>query len=407
MPSSDIASRARLSGHGDGEEDLQSKPGVAALRTAPKPALPERYGNFRRTIRDAVLIFLGTRIACLSALVVSARLAHKSLSSVLTVFDGGWYHVIASHWYPSALPAGTHGLAAQSPLAFFPLYPLLAGALMRIGLPFATSAVLIDTIAGSVAAALIAVTVEGWTSRKVGLLTAAFWAAYPLAAVMSLAYAEALFTLFAAACLLALCRDRVVLAGICAALACLTRPTGVALVVVCVAVAARNRSVRSLLAGVIGLMGLFGWMLYLAFRTGHADAWLIIERRGWNVYFDFGLDHLHKAVHYLTHPAQKPAATAVALLMIGVIVLIVTLWWQPIPRRFWLYSVMLLIMAVGTHNAYSSAPRFMLPAFPMFMPLAAVVRRLPRIGQWALPLASTLVMAGAAVYLALYSVQAP
>ena len=355
----------------------------------------------------AVGIFLLTRLLSLAALDLGARHAHKSFNEALHVFDGAYYRQIATHWYPHVLASSPHGALAPSTLAFFPLYPSLLGILRLTGLPLTAGALLIDFLAGGAAAAVIALTVERWSSSRIGLVTAALWSAYPLAVVLSLTYSEALFTFLAAGALLALSRERYLAAAACVALACLTRPTGLVLVLVCLAVALKHRQLRPAGVAGAGIAAFVGWMAYLDVLTGSVTAWLTTERRGWNVYYDGGVNSASRAAHYLLHPGQRPAATAVAVMLIALVVLLVAAWWQPMPRRYWAYAVLAFLDAVGAHNAYSSIPRFMLPAFPVLMPLAGLLQRVPRVAMWALVAVAAVAMAAAGVYIAFYSTYPP
>lgn len=186
------------------------------------------------------------------------------------MFDGGFYAQIAAHGYPQVVPSG-HGPEAQSPLAFFPLYPALLAVLEKVGLPVAAAAVLLSTVAAAGAAVLIALIVRRWQGDRTALLTVALWGAYPLVVVLSLAYTEALFTMLAAACLLALSRERAAVAGLCAALASLTRTTGVVLILLCLGLAVWRRSLpmvgRPPLVWQVSLAGFWSWRYVRATST--------------------------------------------------------------------------------------------------------------------------------------------
>lgn len=361
----------------------------------------------RSLVLWSVAIFLATRVLCLVALVFGAHHRHRSFASTLTVFDGAYYRQIATHWYPDFVAVAPHGGRVFSPIAFFPLYSVILWIVHQTGLSLTASAVAVDTVAGAAAAAVIATTVLSWTDRRTALFAAALWCAYPLGVVLSITYAEALFAVLVAACLLALSRRHAVVAAACCALACLTRPTGVVLVLVCLAVAARHRSLRALAVAAAGTAAFVGWMAYLAVLTDNADAWAVAERRGWDGYFDGGAGDVSRAIHYLAHPTQRPGATAVAVMIIAIVILIVAGWWQPIPRRYWLLSALLFVTAIASHNTYSSVPRYMIAAFPILVPVASLLRRIPRPAAWAAVAAAALVMAGAGVYITLYSTYPP
>ncbi len=355
----------------------------------------------------AAAIFLLTRLLCFAALAVGAHHKGKSFSATLSVFDGGYYRQIATHWYPHTLAPNLHNTLSPSPLGFFPLYPSAIGLLHLIGIPITAGAVLINLVAGTGAAVLIVITVSEWSTARVALFTSALWAVYPLAVVLSITYTEALFTFLSAWALLALTREQWWLAGSCVALACLTRPTGVVLVVVCIGVGISNRQVRALGVALAGAVALFGWMTYLAILTGNTTAWFVTERRGWHSYFDGGASSATRAIHYLVHPGQRPAATLDGIMLIAVVALIVAGWWQPIPRRYWAYAVLVFVLAAGTRNTFSAIPRYMLPAFPILVPIAAIIARLPRFLAWSAVGAAALVMALLGIYVTLYSTYSP
>lgn len=134
---------------------------------------------------------------------------------------------------------------------------------------------------------------------------------------------------------------------------------------------------------------------------------MLTERRGWNTYFDGGVDNAQRAFHYLAHPFERPAATAVALVLIITVALIVAAAREGVPRMYWLYCALLFVLAVGSHNAYSSGPRFMLPAFPLLVPIASRLATLPRWLAIAAVAGATAAMAVGGVYLALYSTYPP
>ncbi|GAA1989233.1 hypothetical protein GCM10009817_33810 [Terrabacter lapilli] len=69
--------------------------------------------------------------------------------TVMTGWDGQWYRVIAEHGYPAVLPRTGWGGIDMNPWAFFPVFPMTAGLIMKVtGLPFALVAPLLSTAIG-------------------------------------------------------------------------------------------------------------------------------------------------------------------------------------------------------------------------------------------------------------------
>ena len=72
--------------------------------------------------------------------------------AVMTGWDGQWYRVIAEHGYPAVLPRVGWGGIDMNPWAFFPVFPMTVGLIMKVtGLPFALVAPVLSTAIGFVA----------------------------------------------------------------------------------------------------------------------------------------------------------------------------------------------------------------------------------------------------------------
>ncbi len=136
--------------------------------------------------------------------------------------DGPAYAAIAAGGYAHAPPLLT---------AFFPLYPLISGAIMRItALPFA----MVGTLVSNVSFLLALLTIYAWVRERQGTATARWtiltMCCLPLSIYGSLAYTEGLFALLTTLALRDFERECYVRAGIWGALASATRPTGAALI---------------------------------------------------------------------------------------------------------------------------------------------------------------------------------
>lgn len=145
--------------------------------------------------------------------------------SSFTWWDGWWYVGIARRGYRF------FSMDRQSPVAFFPGYPLLLRYVGRVvGDPVLAGIGL--TVASGLGAT---VTFHRWCARKVGIRTAgpavALLLLFPFAFyLMGPVYSDALFLFMAVGAFLALEADRPALAGVLAAVATATRPVGVAVI---------------------------------------------------------------------------------------------------------------------------------------------------------------------------------
>ena len=334
-------------------------------------------------------------------------------------FDAGWYRSIAEDGYYF------RGDEEQSPVAFFPIYPLvMRGFHSVVGGDTAAWGILITLLAGLT----IAVLFYRWCVPRLGdigaryaLATLLLWpySWYLFGAV----YADALFIALVIGAFSLLERDRLVLATALGVIATATRPVGVAVVIGLFArelerqgvftlprldrvrvgqltpsvasASAHDDSVplirfdltklraRSLLP-LLSVAGLVSYIVYLAVEFGEPFAFVIAERApGWDLKAGpqtwFKLDFFERVVHF---PSQGPWYTAglvaQAVLAIGVLTLA-----PRVGRKFgWGYAVyvvaVLAIPLVGSKD-FQGIGRYTLSAFPAFAVMGhclAVRRRL-------------------------------
>ncbi|WP_432491590.1 hypothetical protein [Kineococcus gypseus] len=216
-------------------------------------------------------------------------------ADVLVLWDATWYRSIAEHGYPSAVPLGADGDPRQSELAFYPVAPLLARALMATGLPFAWAGSLVSLLTGAAAAVGVhALLLRALSARRpAGAARRGAWSAAvllcvcPPAVVLQVPYTEGPALALLVAFLLLLQRRRYLPAAAVALVLGLTRPVAVPLsVVVAVHLLLRAReghrrgavlggrvALRALvLLGASSAAGLL-WPVTAALLTGRADAY--------------------------------------------------------------------------------------------------------------------------------------
>jgi len=185
--------------------------------------------------------------------------------SVLAGFrrwDGRWYQAIATHGY---LPV--HHAHHQTPWPFFPLFPLVMRAGATTGVPVALVGIAVNHLC--FLAALIAIHRLALRHTSAQAATFAVWctALGPLAFVFSMLYPSAVFFAASAWAFLALEEDHDLTAGLAGAVAAMSRPNGIIVVVVLIFTTGfvARRVIR--VAGP-AFVALGVWILYNALRTG-------------------------------------------------------------------------------------------------------------------------------------------
>jgi hypothetical protein len=380
-----------------------------------------------RGVLPAVALYAAVRAVGLLVIVAWGAAAHRNgVHALAHVWDAAWYQDIAVHGYAhtliSPLPGHHHGKYTN--LAFFPVYPELIRAAHAVlfFLPVGAAALLTAWACSLVAAAGIFSAVSARYGRRTGLYTTLLWGAAPYAVVESMAYSEGVFTAFAAWALWALLRRRWLTAGLLSAAAGLTRPTGVAVSAAVVAAAAahlfltwradgRTRLVRRwrpVAAAVLSPLGWVGFIIWTGAVLHRWDGYFRVERL-WGSSFDFGAETGHALRLMVTTPEKLSLTTPVtAGILLGSVLLLVIGVIQRQPLPFLAYSAVLVVIALGDAAHFPSRDRFLLPGFPLLIPLAVALAKVRSRGSRAAVLA-----AGAGVsalyggYLVFVSLTAP
>lgn len=185
-------------------------------------------------------------------------------------FDAGWYRNIADNGY------FFKGKAAQSSVAFFPLYPLLTrwlqdafgGDTSAWGIPI--------TLASGFGAALL---YWHWLRRRFDLATSrtafAMFAVWPYALYLyGAVYADALFVMLVLAAFVSVDHDRIPLAALFGALATATRPVGAAVVL---GLGARVLEQRGAL--VLPVLDRIPWLRSGRETVANGQRWIVLRLR--------------------------------------------------------------------------------------------------------------------------------
>ncbi|GAA2451472.1 glycosyltransferase family 39 protein [Streptomyces mauvecolor] len=317
---------------------------------------------------------------------VAAAAWHRGFSPrarLATSWDADWYVRIAAHGYGRTLswPDGS----VQSDLAFFPLYPGLIRAVTTV-LPVTggTAGLIVSWTAAAAAATGIYLIGERLYGRPVGTLLVLLWGLLPHSVVLTMAYTEPVMTALAAWSLWAVLERRWLWAGSLALLAGLARPNAVAVTAAVTAAAGcaiwrgERRSWRPWAGALLAPLGWCGYVLWVGVRKGDLLGGYFAVQAGWTSRFDFGAGTL-EFVKRLTAAPYDLGFTMAALLTAVMVVLFVLFVLDRPPVPLLIYTAILVLITVGGAGFFESKPRFLLPAFPLLVPLAlALTKARPR-----------------------------
>ncbi|MFI0168248.1 hypothetical protein [Streptomyces sp. NPDC017095] len=356
--------------------------------------------------RDAVpalALFAAVRLAGLLAVVLTNALADKPLVRGLAhSWDSRWYLHIAAHGYGHLIwisPQGT----VQTDWAFFPLYPALIRVLTTaLPLTPGQAALLLAWTAAGVAGYGVHRVGRHLYGRAVATALVALWAAVPQAVELTVAYTESLFAALAAWSLYCVLTGRWLWAGTLAAAAGLTRPTGCAVAAAVCAAAGyeawrgRGRVPARLWAGaVVAPLGWLGYVLWVGARTGDVLNGYFAVQSAWDSRFDLGAGSLRFLKGLLLHGGNVVYPAALLIVAAGLL-LFALLCLERVPLALLVFSGVLVLLVVGGSGSFSSKPRFLLPAFPLLIPMARALVR-----AWRPHRARALVVYGALVLVSL------
>jgi hypothetical protein len=304
-------------------------------------------------------------------------------------WDGWWYVGIARRGYWFFQPD------KQSPVAFFPAYPMAMRYLGQvIGGPLVAGFAI--TVASGLGATVL---FHRWCVAKLGSakarLAVLLLLLYPFAFyLMGAVYADALFIVAALAAFLALEHDRPILAGLAGLVATATRPVGMAVILglwvlylerqgVFGPPGARHRPRLADAGLLLAPLGMVAFCLYLWSRFGEPFAFFdVAGAPGWDQPPGF---HTWFKVHWVKAMWNGPWTDGhFGHLAINAVATVVTAAFIPLVfrRLGWGYGVYVTIAVLATAAAtkdFVGMGRYALAAFPCFAIAADLLSRRPRL----------------------------
>ena len=323
-----------------------------------------------------VLLFVASRAGMLVVACATSSVTHRPVSTSLTVWDSSWYLSIARGGYVRHIPPGS-GNPAQSNLGFFPLVPVLTRAtheVTRFGIP--VSGLITTFLLGLAAAVAVWWMLRDLFGKQGADRGTALVFFSPGALVLSLVYTEAATILMVACVLLALRRERWVVAGLCAAVATTADPVGSAVVVPCLVAAVlairAKREWRALWAPVLAPVGIGAFFFYLWAHAGSPFEYFRAQRAGWQsgAYFN-GIpgSFAHLFASWFADPDYAVKAVS-AVVAVGLLVI----FFRARPPGTWIGYVVAVLAFGAISPVIGVTPRLVLRGFPL---LGVVGAKLP------------------------------
>lgn len=374
----------------DGQGGLDALPAKARGATFPAPSLRVPY-VWAEAVADVLTTFIIVKlgfyvVAAFGLWMVpefprpwtpSAFFTTPQIVNVLYHWDGEWYYWIAQNGYE-------HKPTGFSPVAFFPLFPLMINLVGRFlapeNLPYAGLLVVNVAFLGALFYLHALASLDGGRSQTQRGLW--YVAVLPGALFFQVVYSESLFLLTAAATIYHARRGQLWLAGLWAMLASLTRVQGVLLALVIgwevwrLWREDRGLALRNLPPLALAPLGVGLYMLHLYQRFGEPLAF--VEAQGaWNRSFSLPLTTLWEGLRMVASGREKIGA-AYGIETLNVLVVIAFLLVALASARRWpasynIYvfaSLVVALISPSEGKFIMSGARFMAVLFPVGFALA-------------------------------------
>lgn len=314
----------------------------------------------------------------------------QSLPGRFTIWDGRLYAQIATYGYPRTIALSpSHALVSGNNLAFLPMYPaLVSGVNNTTHVGVFDAELLVAASSACCLSVLIHLIVRAsGGSRAYGYAACSLIGWLPMAVVLQMGYAEALFAALGAAAFLAALRGRWAWAGWLAFVAGLTRPIGYVAVAPLpfigwaqrrntVAPQGRPRKTTITGASALGLSSTPLYWAYVAIRTHHLGGWFTVEQAGWGTHFDGGKSTARFVWSTLRRPVATPTlAWYVVVLLIATAAVIISVATRA-NLPYVVAAAAAVMSIVASTNFWHSKPRLLLAAALLVVPVAGYLTSL-------------------------------
>jgi hypothetical protein len=142
-----------------------------------------------------------------------------------------------------------------------------------------------------------------------------------------------------------------------------------------IALVRRRDGNRPLAALVLAPLGLVGYLAWVAHALDRWDGWFYMQDKGWHLAFDGGRSTWHTFAHRVLLQPTKLELYEVSAVLVATVVLLVLLAYLRPPWPLLAYAAGLVALTLGGEGYYHSKSRFLLPAFPLLLPIAVALGR--------------------------------
>ncbi|HTP08485.1 MAG TPA: mannosyltransferase family protein, partial [Anaerolineae bacterium] len=300
-------------------------------------------------------------------------------------WDALWYSSIAEHGYQYA------GEREATNVGFFPLFPLINGAIMRVtGLPVEVSGAIVSTVITFFAClVLYKLTIDETDDPSTARRAVLYLIAFPTAYYLAIGYSEALYLLCVLGAFYFARRGQWWWSGLIAFLAGLARLHGALLIVPLGYEYLRQKQwnlraiLRPEIVAVLGApLGVLAFNLYLNATFGQPAGYFSPYFQIQTMFFK-GI----RAEAFPTFPGTTlanylfgflngvPSTESAAVMAATIFLLIMTVEvWARLPRVYGVYMLTVLLFSLVGGDLISM-PRFVVPMFPAFIALAQIGKR--------------------------------
>ena len=285
---------------------------------------------------------------------------------IFTFWDGGWYNLIAKHWYQN-IPVNPV-IPAQQTFAFFPGFPTMIRALGLLIGDFTISQIITATIFGFVWIPLFQLVAEEYLNKQQALSSTVIASLFPTVFLFtSVGYSEGFFLTLVLSSWFLYLKKRFCLATLLGIGASLTRPVGIILVIPMILDRVLNRQFREVFLFASPFLAQALWFFYGYMKTG--EFFMLFEAQKYWLNRKFLSQYILPAL-FQTNP-PFPFSLPFTESFVGLVICLVAVFVLLIVKIFELdwklgvYSALTLLIPVLFGNIFSY-PRYLSFIFPVW-----------------------------------------